>query len=330
MHNTLKDRAEVLLICPDFFMYHRSIIHELESRGLGVKWLNDRVSNSSIYKLLLRCIPNTVSRLSAHSFIRLIQRLDVRYIRNIIVVKGEGMSPSVIRALSESMPDARLHLYLWDGVKNARGSALIAPLFDTVATFDPDDAKRFGWRYRPLFAKDIKYYTCAPEGEVIIDWVFIGTLHSDRWRILKRLLDTNQRLCSFVYVFIPGRLAWWLRHLTNWSIWRPKSIKLSKVSLTQDSIQKIVDGARAVLDIEHPCQKGLTMRSIETLLSHRKLITTNVRIRDSDLYDESRVCVIDRNKPVIPEAFLAGNFRPIEPSIRERYSLKNWVDDILR
>lgn len=324
-----ENKPDTLLICAPFFSYHRSIIGEFESRGHTVAWWSDRISEKSLYKILLRSFPKTVARLSRGGFERKARLLVKKYIRNVLVIKGEGLSAAAVKALRNSMPDARFHLYLWDGLENVRGAAEIAPLFDTVSSFDPEDAKRFGWHYRPLFASNTEKTPKVAMDRWEHDWVFIGSLHSDRYKILRRLVSNSANLRSYVYGFIPGKLAWFLRHMTDWSLWQPGTIKISTVSLVPKTVGQIVDEARAAVDIEHPRQRGLTMRTIETLMAHRKLITTNSRIRDTDLFDESRVCIIDRNDPIIPEKFLDTPFLPLASSIRERYSISGWMNDIL-
>ena len=324
-----KKQTDTLVICAPFFSYHKSIIGELESRGHCVVWWSDRVSEKSFYKILLRSFPKTIAKLSTSSFTSKAHGLETKYIRNVLVVKGEGLSAVAVKSLRNSIPNARFHLYLWDGIENVCGATEIAPLFDSVSSFDLEDAKRFGWHHRPLFATNVEETPQVAVDRWEHDWVFIGSLHSDRYKILKHLVLNNTRLSFFVYGFIPGKLAWWLRHLTDWSLWRPGKIKISTVPLAPKMVKNIVDKARAVIDIEHPRQRGLTMRTIETLMAHRKLITTNARIRDTDLFDESRVFIIDRNAPVIPERFLDTPFLPLPSSIRERYSIRGWTNEIL-
>jgi hypothetical protein len=270
-----------------------------------------------------------IAWLSTRIFLNRINELEIDFIQHVLVVKGEGLSLSAIRKLRKIMPNARFHLYLWDGIDNVPRATAIAPIFDNVSTFDADDARQFGWRYRPLFARNSSEAPARLNEYWVHDWVFVGSLHSDRYRILRNLVVTSTHLRSFVYGFIPGKLLWWLRYLVDWSLWAPGSINISTTSLSPEAVQQIVNEACAVIDIEHPNQRGLTMRSIETLMSHRKLITTNVHIRDTDLYDESRVCIIDRKNPIIPPKFLAASFRPLDPFVRERYSLNRWVDEVL-
>ncbi len=84
-----------------------------------------------------------------------------------------------------------------------------------------------------------------------------------------------------------------------------------------------------MLDVEHPRQRGLTMRTIETLLSGRKLITTNRHIVDSDLFDPSRVHVISREHPQVPQAFFEMPFAPVPEAVRSRYTLRRWIVDLI-
>lgn len=320
---------DILLITAPFFSYHISIIRELESRGLCVEWWNDRISENTIYKICLRLLPRIVTRLSAPVFSRRLAKLEVSSLTKVLVIKGEGLPRHALATLKAAKPEARFHLYLWDSVQNTRNSGMIAPIFDSIHTFDPIDAHRYGWHHRPLFASPATSRSVANEWEWENDWAFIGSVHSDRVKIIKRLRRMNNGLKSYVYGFIPGKTLWWLRHLFSWSLWKKEGINLSTKVLAPEHVKKILSKARSILDIEHPNQRGLTMRTIETLLSNQKLITTNPRIRDTDLFDETRVCIIERARPKIPDAFFQHEFRPLSTELQYKYSIKGWLDEIL-
>jgi hypothetical protein len=72
------------------------------------------------------------------------------------------------------------------------------------------------------------------------------------------------------------------------------------------------------------------MRTIETLLAGKKLITTNQSILDSDLYHKSRVLIIDRNDPIIDPDFLTSPFKAVPDSIRQNYSCTGWLCELLK
>jgi hypothetical protein len=84
-----------------------------------------------------------------------------------------------------------------------------------------------------------------------------------------------------------------------------------------------------ILDIEHPKQTGLTIRTLETLGARKKLITTNSSVKDYDFYRDSNICVVDRNDPVIPQCFFDTPYQDVSDAIFNRYRLSGWMDEII-
>jgi hypothetical protein len=99
--------------------------------------------------------------------------------------------------------------------------------------------------------------------------------------------------------------------------------------MSADDVQHYVNISAAVLDVEHPKQRGLTMRTIETLIAEKKLITTNKNIINSNLYDKSRVCIINRDNPKLPDDFIDCPFLPVPDPLKYYYSCEGWVSELL-
>jgi hypothetical protein len=323
------ERPKAFLISPTFFDYYKNITEELQKLGFDCVWMNTWLYKNPAYKILLRIAPGLVSKLSTSRYIKKCEALNLDNVSEVLVIKGEGLSIDFIHYLRRKFPAANLSLYLWDGVGNTRGAITIAPAFDKVSTFDPEDAKQFTWHHRPLFARQTEHTKNPEETQAEYDWTFIGSLHSDRFSVLKRLTQSNSAHRFFAFGFVPGGLMWILRHLTNPRLWSHGAVKVSTKSIPTAQVNRIVQASRSVVDIEHPRQRGLTMRSIETLLLGRKLITTNSEIRSSDLFHESRACVIDRRNPRIPHEFLTSPFLEIPQEIRSRYYIDNWLREVI-
>jgi len=103
-------------------------------------------------------------------------------------------------------------------------------------------------------------------------------------------------------------------------------------SLQSKSKKEIADyflNATAIIDIQHPKQHGLTMRTIEILPLQRKLITTNSEIKRYDFYHNENIMVIDRDDPILDEQFLLTPFKEIDPKIVHQYSVNGWVTKLL-
>jgi hypothetical protein len=322
-------RGHVLLVSPLTFSYHLSISETLSSMGYAVTWWDDRASSATWYKLALRLFPAMMVRWSERSFLKRLHQLYPASITHVLVIKGEGLSRRVALKMRETLALASMGLYLWDGVENVKGVSKILTAFDSVATFDPVDAKTFGWTYRPLFARNISANKDIAS-PMKFDWCFVGTIYSDRHRVIHRLRQRCGPLSkNFVFGYFQSPWMLFIRRLLDWTLWlAPKGTLLTKPMSAAD-VAKVSECSRAVLDVEHPRQCGFTMRTIETLLAGKKLVTTNKHILDSDLYDPSRVCVINRTIPEIPVEFLDQPYLPVPDSLRSHYSCEGWAAELL-
>lgn len=99
--------------------------------------------------------------------------------------------------------------------------------------------------------------------------------------------------------------------------------------LNSKNIADIVDKSKIVLDIQHPKQTGLTMRTIEMIGMKKKILTTNKEIKEYDFYRSENICVIDRNNIEINDDFLELPYKELDGEIYEKYSLNSWVQEVL-
>jgi hypothetical protein len=100
--------------------------------------------------------------------------------------------------------------------------------------------------------------------------------------------------------------------------------ELSFKPLSRSEVFDVIKRTKIIVDIEHPGQKGLTMRTIETLGGGRKLVTTNSSISDYDFFNERNACIIDRMTPLVPQGFKQSDYLSLN-KVAERYSLKSWI-----
>lgn len=321
--------GHVLLICPQTFSYHDSISKTLKSMGYSITWWNDRAKNTTFYKCALRMFPLLTVSWSEKFFYKKLNQIDRSSITHVLVIKGEGISRRCAQRLREAFPSASMGLYLWDGIENAKGALEISSIFDSVATFDPKDAEELGWFYRPLFGCNI-----SDKKEVLkerFDWCFIGTIHSDRYRVIHRLSRScDKRLRTFIFGYFQSPFIFYFRHLIDWSLWFAPAGTLSTKPMNFPEVLEVIRSSKAVVDIEHPRQRGLTMRTIETLLAEKKLVTTNKNIVMSNLYDPSRTYVISRKTPEIPIDFLNQPYRALPLELKDYYSCEGWAKELLQ
>jgi hypothetical protein len=319
---------KVLIICPVFFNYEKRIKQALENQGYNVTMWGDRASTHFIYKVCLRLFPYSTSFLSEYFFSKKLQELKDNIYDNVIVIKGEALSVKFLKNLLATILYKRSYYYLWDSIKNTNYAVEKAQLFEHVGTFDPFDAKAQNWGYRPLFASNSGFAASELQGNQW-DLCFAGTVHSDRLQVIQKI--KNKLPCDlnfYCFAHVPSELILRLKKYA-FSVYRNfDKTQLTTKSLPYDEVLEKFNHSKAIIDIEHPGQRGLTMRSIEVLLANKKLITTNRSIISSDLYHADSVLVIDRENPIIDIEFLNSPTPVLNCETASKYTIECFVNDL--
>ena len=85
---------------------------------------------------------------------------------------------------------------------------------------------------------------------------------------------------------------------------------------------------KVVIDIQHPKQTGLTMRTIEMIGAKKKLLTTNTSVRNYDFFSASNIAIIDRKAPEFNLEYWKNSYEELPKDIYEKYSIDGWFQDI--
>ncbi|MDP2106872.1 MAG: hypothetical protein Q8J76_12830, partial [Desulfobulbaceae bacterium] len=278
---------------------------------------------------LLRIFPKLAWRFSDLFFFPWLEKIAPKQCDIILIIKGEGISPNFLKKLRSRYQNAQFILYLWDSLSNCKHIELKFPFFDDYYSFDPSDCKDFPqFTFRPLFFLD-KYLTNGntSEGKGIF---FVGTLNGDRPRVISRLLSTLDQQVRFNYfLFVRSRIELALRRLIDKHLRKLGDDRLIFKPISTETLVNHINNCAAVLDIEHPNQTGLTMRTFEVIASGKKLITTNKSILGQDFYDATRIHVIDRVTPIVSNDFLDSELPPLSEDFILKNSLRGWLSAIL-
>ena len=318
----------MLLIAPQYFGYQHAIAEGLVACGHEVDFLPDRPFNNSLIKALMRFRPELGFHQACDIFFA--QRLDELGRNNfstILVIQGEGVTAKTLKNLRNLYPTSRLVFYTWDSIDNKPFFRRNLSLYDKCSTFDPVDAKRYGMFFRPLFYSE----GFDRPGDLVFtyDLSFIGTLHSDRYRIVSTLIKQLQpESRAFVYLYIQAHWMYYLRRIFTNTVDGTNRCEFRFEPLSKDEVLKTFFSSRAIIDIEHVKQRGATMRTIEALGSRRKLVTTNASLQDYDFYNPNNIQIIDRKGPILQQDFLTGPYQELPESIMQKYSLRRWINDL--
>ena len=330
--NANMNGRRVLLVAPRFFGYERRIAERLTEQGAEVTFVDDRPSNNTLAKALIRLSPGLIQqKLEAYHQAE-IRRIEQQCFDDLLFIVPESCSAKTIGRYRAAFPGARILLYMWDSFKNKSRKDVpgFLSLFDRAYSFDDQDCKKFGMHFRPLFFCKSPSSVISKAQSCTYAFSFIGTIHSDRFKILKCLgeqadLSGHQ---YFIYPFLPSKVHYWLYKLTRREFWPLRQSDFRFDALPYAEVLQIMGNSLAIVDIEHPNQRGLTMRTLEVIGSGRKLITTNSHVADYSFYSTDRICVIDREEPRIPPGFLTAATEPILESVISAYGLDGWLESV--
>ena len=319
----------LLFVAPPFFGYYKEIISEIKSRGGIVDWLPDRPLDHPIGKTITRFAPKLVSLVADRTYSVLLADYGASSYDYVLVINGQTLSTKFLKSLRASYPGALLILYMWDSVANRRHLSVNFAFFDRVLSFDPADADFYGLCLRPLFYTP-QFSGSHPHTAFAYDLSLVGTAHSDRYDVVSRLRhNLPPSIRTFWYLYLQAPWVFYIYRLLKPCMRRSKFDEFRFTALSMAAVNDIFLSSRAILDITHPRQRGLTMRTFEALGASKKLVTTNAAISEYDFYDPANIAVIDRRSPSIDPSFLRSDFSPLSPSILSRYSLAGWLDEVL-
>jgi hypothetical protein len=324
----MSKQYDTLFISPVFFGYAQEIKKALEARGRCVAYFENRPAQDSLTKAIIRIAPLLVAQKSARYFQSIIAQLSGHPIKHVFVIKGEALSPASVRRMRQAFPGAFFTLYFWDSYRNMPAdSREKAALFDRVLTFDPHDAaENPGMIYRPLFFLQDYVHLAAAVPD--IDVFFLGTAHSDRYAILKKIERELPSARFEKCLYFPAKWLYYANCLRYWDLPAERG-NVTFVPKTKAEIRALVARSRIVVDIERSVQSGFTIRTLEMLGAGKKQITTNAAVRQADFYDPQNILVVDRSAPKIPTAFLETPYVPPAEEIVRRYSLDCWLDEVV-
>ena len=318
----------VLFIAPKFFGYELEIQQEIERRGAIVDFLPDRPFDDPLKTAITRFSPQLIQPFINRLYHKQLNLFGSSNYDIILTINGQTITPQFLSMLKMSFPQAKFVLYMWDSMNNRPRIAKNLHFYDDVYCFDPESAKNFGMKIRPTF------FTPGFQSPIKLSYdyqlSFIGTMHSDRYEIINKIRAK-----------VPKNIkSYW--HLYLQAPWVFKAYKVMKPAmrnapienfkfkpLEKLKVQQIFSNSKAIIDIEHPKQHGLTMRAFEAMGSNKKLITTNHNIKTYDFFREENICVVDRKDPNISLDFLETQYFPTSAELYYKYSLAGWLDEVL-
>lgn len=333
-NSTVLAGKKILFFAPKFFGYEVAIANKLEELGAQVMQFDERPKNNFLTKALIRIDRNIVKRTINKYYSNLLKKTKAEKFDYVFVVNLEAMTPEIVQQIRLQQPQAKFILYMWDSIKNKKSAQLAFKLFDWCYSFDKNDSETLpNVGFRPLFFIDeFDSKTWDNSYTIIYDLCFIGTVHSDRYNLVNSIKKQVEGygLKTYFYLYFHNKILFFYKKLRDIKFYKARFSEFQFKSISATDLAQKIKQSGAILDIQHPHQTGLTMRTLEMLGASKKLVTTNKHIVEYDFFNPNNIVVIDRQNPQISEFFLKTGFVEVDEKIREKYALRGWLLEIFK
>ena len=319
----------ILFISVKLFSIESNIEKKLQSMGATVDYFDERPSNSIFVKGIIRLKREFYNRKIKSYYNGILQKIKNYNYDYLFVIKGEVIPSFFLEKFCKLNPNTKSIYYTYDSVNNNKNSQKILNYFNYKFTFDSKDATDYELNFQPLFYFDsLKNLTSSKNP--IYDLLFIGTAHSDRYNIANKVENyfKSLNLNTFTFFYVPSRLVYFFKFFFDPLFKSFDYNKLKFKSLSENDVISLYKKSKIILDINHPLQKGLTMRTIESIGAKKKLITTNSEVKKYNFYNKNNICVIERNNIYVGKDFLNTPYKNISDKINNEFSLDNWLKRI--
>lgn len=311
--------------------YHKVMIDAFEKAGASVDAFDSRPSHSFWAKALIRINRNLIGVYINKYYNKILGKISNNTYDYVYFYKGEAVSEDTIKQLRALNPYAHFVLYFCDSIENNHCAQRIIQYFDKCYTFDKYDSLTYNISFLPLFYSPYYANIASSKVEKKYDFLFVGTVHSDRYNFVSKIVSQFREMGkkAFTYYYFPNKILYYKMCFQNAMVRKAPKDEFHFLTIPPDEMTRLMQESKIVVDIQHPKQTGLTMRTIETLGAKRKLITTNKEVVNYDFYDPQNILVVDRQNPVISELFINTPYKEIPFDIYNKYSINSWITQLL-
>lgn len=228
-----------------------------------------------------------------------------------------------LRMIRRFIKASRVSLFIWNPLLNQNRSERKRRFYVEalkglahICTFDPVDAARFGLQLVPQVYRDVRgvqQEEVAPD----VDVYFVG---KDKGRLAELLrlesLLQKSRLTTHFHIIRDSRASYAEQVLPY----------LATKGLPYEDNIKMIGCSRCLLELLQENQSGLTIRSLEAAFFGKKLITNNLHMAESELYDPARVFLIGSDDSEHLRDFVLSPCPTVSKEILERHDFRFWCD----
>jgi hypothetical protein len=324
------EKKKVLFIGIGFYDYEVSIKQEFKKLDYEVDYFSEvRTADfkSRFYSLIKN--EDKINSLKKRHVINIAESCSSNY-DLIFIIKCECLSISALELIKNKNPKAKYILYLWDSIVRIPNIETKFSFFDKVYSFDRLDCVSHSViQFLPLFYRNEYIKSFSDKEDLEYGIYHIGWCHSDRLKLVKIIAKYCDEVGIRYRILLFTTYFSYLRQLISGGELKGNRNFLTFKTISAKANFLNIKKSNATLDIAHPLQSGLTMRTIELVGMQKKIITTNKDIVNYDFYHPNNVLIIDRENPIIDKTFLDSKFNLLSDEIVLKYNISIWLKSII-
>ena len=321
----MRKTSNVLFIYISFFEYEKEIIRNLKKFNYKIYSFDERISNLKIVKVIYRFVPILGRILTTIHFFRFYLKIkSINKLDYLFLLKGEVTPKWFIKKLIKLFPKIKTIYYTWDSFENNPNGLSLIKLFDKKISFDYSDSKKYNLQHRPLFSSISPRKNKAKRNFTLAASVL--TVHSDRISILANIIAKLKEHGIYTKYYAYSRIK--QIDIFKKSLVSNVTFKIQSKPLKKNDLIEFLNDANFIIDINHPNQKGLTMRTFEALVASKKLITTNASLKKYSFFKPNNILIVDRKNIQISKKFIKSKFHEYDKDLIERMTLEGWLREI--
>ena len=322
---------KVLFFSVQTFNLEIEIKRKMEEIGAVVTYYDERPANNNFTKGIIRLKRSLYQKKIDAYYKKILTQIESIKFDFLFVNRGEVITAEFLTRFRELQPQCELIFFTWDSFTNHTHPTTILKFFHKRFTFDLEDAVQYNIGFRPLFFLDrYKEIKESATQNYKYDLLFLGTAHSDRYLISSKISEWCEKkgLKTFTFYYMHSKAVYLYQKTFDKSFKKFDVKKLSFKSLSTGEIVDLYKNSNTILDINHPGQKGLTMRTLEAIGAGKKIITTNAEIKKYPFYHQDLFYIIDRNNINLKESFFKNKPIAIDEELYIKCSIEGWLSDI--
>lgn len=315
----------------DFYSFSKQIRKGAENSGFSVDYWDIRPKQTEFSKFFSR----TFSEIGRKTMINYSRKIsedpELKKTKLFIVINPLFFSEEEMRFLCMKASNAKKILFLPDSTLNYPILKKITKYFDKCYSFEKRDCQELHLFYQPDFFDPECLLEKPNQDYPKKDIVFLGSAYPKRYSVFQKFgnyLRANGISYSFkMLIKSKGTFIYKKYFLKQYPSAKMKDFIYRPLSLAEKNA--FLGNASAIVDDHFGKQTGLSPRTIETLITKKKLITTNQAIKDYDLYNENNIAIISENDfSSVTKTFLSSPFQNYSQETLSQYTLESFISHI--